>query len=97
MEKMKKDWEIYRDTGILGAYHSGMGVLEKTESGEVITIFQDSACWNTDEGFIREREMLIDGKRFHITSVFPNAPTATPADKLLSLIDTELEKEKRSA
>lgn len=97
MKKIKKDWEMYRDTGILGGYHSGMGILRKAESGEVDTIFRDSACWNTDEGFIREREMLIDGKRFQITSVFQNAPTATPTDKLMSLIDTEFEKENRSA
>lgn len=97
MKNMKKDWEIYRDTGILGAYRPGMGILRKAESGEVDTIFRDSACWNTDEGFIRKREMLIDGKHFHITSVFSDTPAATPTDKLLSLIDTELEKENRSA
>lgn len=97
MEKMKKDWEIYRDTGILGAYHSGMGILRKTEGGEVETIYRDTVHWDRDEGWTQEREMLINGNHFHITSVFSNTPIATPTDKLLSLIDTEIEKEKHNA
>jgi hypothetical protein len=41
--------------------------------------------------------MLIEGRRFQITSVFSGEATATPTDKLLSLIDTELKKEANSA
>ena len=41
--------------------------------------------------------MLIGGKVFHVTSVFPMAATATPTDKLLSLIDKDLKKEAHSA
>jgi len=36
--------------------------------------------------------MVIGEKHFAITSVFPNQPTATPTDKLLVLIDTEMKK-----
>ena len=41
--------------------------------------------------------MLIGGKVFHVTSVFPMHATAKPTDKLLSLIDTDLKKEAHSA
>lgn len=34
---------------------------------------------------------------FHVTSVFPSEATATPTDKLLSLIDADLSKETHSA
>ena len=44
----------------------------------------------------KQREMLIGGRRFCITSVFPAEP-ATPTDKLIACIDAELEKEAHSA
>ena len=31
---MKKDWEIYRDTGILGGYMPECAKLRRTENGE---------------------------------------------------------------
>ena len=34
---MKKDWEIYRDTGILGGYIPEQAKLRRTEDGEVAT------------------------------------------------------------
>ena len=36
--------------------------------------------------------MLIGGKRFVISSVFPKEPTTTVTEKMLSLIDTDLGK-----
>ena len=45
----------------------------------------------------KQREMLIGGRRFCITSVFPAEPCATPTDKLIACIDAELEKEAHSA
>ena len=45
----------------------------------------------------KQREMLIGGRRFCITSVFPAEPSATPTDKLIACIDAELEKEAHSA
>lgn len=94
---MKKDWQEYRDTGMLGAYRPEYAILRKAESGGVTTTFRDTEHWNRDEGITRERKMLIGGKCFHITSVFPDASTATPTDKLLALIDAELEKDSHSA
>ena len=39
---MKKDWEIYRDTGILGGYIPEQAKLRRTENGEVATVFRDT-------------------------------------------------------
>ena len=44
-----------------------------------------------------QREMLIRGKVFHVTSVFPAETIATPTDKLLSLIDAAFSEKGHSA
>ena len=41
--------------------------------------------------------MIIEGRVFHVTSIFTGEPTATPTEKMLAFIDTELAKESRSA
>ena len=82
----------YMTTGMLGAYHPENAVLRQEEDG-VNTIFRDTSFWEREGCFVRERRMLIEGKTFHISSVFPEHPTATPTDKMLGLIDTELKKD----
>ena len=94
---MKKDWEIYRDTGILGGYIPEQAKLRRTEDGEVTTVFRDTVTHEEEDCIAKQREMLIGGRRFCITSVFPAEPCATPTDKLIACIDAELEKEARSA
>ena len=41
--------------------------------------------------------MVINGKTYLVTSVFPLEPSATPTEKMLSYIDSELEKATKSA
>ena len=86
---MKKAYEEYRYTGMLGGYDPGRALLRETESGEVLTSFRDTSYQHQDDHIINQREMLIEGKVFHVTSVFPSQAIATPTDKLLSLIDAE--------
>ena len=86
---MKQDWEIYRDTGILGAYRPEQVILRRSEDGGVETLFRE---WEGDD-LTRQRAMLVGGKCFLVTSVFPGSASATPTDKLLQLIDTKLERE----
>ena len=63
------------------------------EDGGVETLFRDStAKWEGDD-LTRQRAMLVGGKCFLVTSVFPGGASATPTDKLLRLIDTKLERE----
>ena len=94
---MKKAYEEYRDTGMLGGYDPGGALLRETESGEVLTSFRDTCYQHQGDHIINQREMLIEGKVFHVISVFLMEATATPTDKLLSLIDTDLKKEAHSA
>ena len=94
---MKKDWEIYRDTCILGGYMPECAKLRQTENGEVATVFRDTVTWADANRVTRQREMLISSRRFCITSVFPAEPSATATDKLLAYIDAELKKEAHSA
>lgn len=82
----------YMTTGMLGSYQPGRAVLQQTEGG-VSTGFWDTIHWEVEGREIHERRMLIGGKCFHISSVFPDHPTATPTDKMLGLIDAELKKE----
>ena len=89
---MKKDYEEYRDTGVLGGYHPEMAVLREQSDGEVMTIFRDTEYHQQEQNMECRREMLIRGKVFHVTSVFP-----TPTDKLLSLIDAEFSEKGHSA
>ena len=79
---MKKDWEIYRDTGILGGYIPEQAKLRRTEDGEVATVFRDTVTHEEEDCIAKQREMLIGGRRFCITSVFPAEPCATPTDKI---------------
>lgn len=94
---MRTEYEEYRDTGMLGGYDPDRATLRETENGEVLTSFRDTSYQHLDDHIINHREMLIGGKVFHVTSVFQIDATATPTDKLLSLIDTDLKKEVHSA
>ena len=94
---MKKDYEEYRDTGVLGGYHPEMAVLREQNNGEVMTMFRDTEYRQQAQHMECRREMFIRGKVFHVTSVFPNQAVATPTDKLLSLIDAEFADQGHSA
>ncbi len=61
-----------------------------------LTTFRDTNYQQQEDHLESQRKMLIRGKVFLVTSVFPQA-IATPTDKLLSLIDAELSKQGHSA
>ena len=86
------EMQEYLTTGMLGAYHPENAILRQEEDG-VNTIFRDTQFWKREGCSVREREMLIEGKSFHVSSVFHDHPTATPTDKMLGFIDTELKKD----
>lgn len=90
---MSTEFEEYISTGMLGTYHPESAVVQQTDDGGVVTIFRDTRQF----GSAKNRKMVIEGRVFHITSVFAGEPTATPTEKLLTLIDTELAKESHSA
>jgi hypothetical protein len=94
---MKNEFEEYLETGMLGAYQPENAILREDTNGSVGAIFRDTEHRVEGDSFTHTRRMLIEGRRFQITSVFSGEATATPTDKLLSLIDTELKKEANSA
>ena len=94
---MRTEYEEYRETGMLGGYNPNGALLRETENGEVLTSFRDTCYQHKCDHNINQREMLIGGKVFHVTSVFPIEATATPTDRLLSLIDADLKNEAHSA
>ena len=60
---MKKDWEIYRDTGILGGYMPEQAKLRRTEDGEVATVFRDTVTHEEEDCIAKQREMLAESYR----------------------------------
>lgn len=99
MKEMKKEWEIYRDTGVKGAYRPETAKLKELCTGSVLTFFDDTEYWQYQNEFTLKRDMVIGGKVFHISSVLQDEDTATstPTEKLLSHIDLQLKKESQGA
>ena len=94
---MRTEYEEYRDTGMLGGYCPEHAFLRDAGNGAVVTSFRDASYWQREDHMVSERDILIGGKAFHVTSVFPAEGSATPTDKLLSLIDADLAKTAHSA
>lgn len=63
--------------------------------GFPIPLFDDAVSVISEEGLFREREMVLDGKRFQIRSFFPPEPSANTTEKLLRLIDNDHTKKKK--
>ena len=84
--------EEYLQTGILGGYNPTHAIVYRAGNEEVGVTFRDTAYWKRDGCSVRERRMIIGDRRFQITSVFPDASTATPTEKMLTLIDAEMDK-----
>ncbi len=82
----------YLTTGKIGAYHQESAVLKKAENGAVCAVYRDSEYKIDDESHTRERLMVIKGKQFIISSVFPADAKATATDKMLELIDADMKK-----
>ena len=89
---MKSEFEEYRETGMLGTYKPDRALIRKMTDGGVVTVFRDTFHCAEENHFIREQEMLIGGKLFIISSMFPKESTTTVTEKMLSLIDTDIGK-----
>lgn len=93
MDREQKIGQHYLQTGVLGAYETTEVVHEEMENGKAAPCFEDAlVCFDTSQT-TAQRSMIIEGRRFHICSVFPPKADCTPTDRLLKLIDAELKKE----
>lgn len=97
MDRAKMIARHYLETGILGAYETAEVVNEEEENGKYAPCFEDATMFFDKTQTTTNRSMCIEGRRYRICSVFPAQTEHTPTDKLLTLIDTELEKETHSA
>ena len=82
----------YLSTGIFGAYYPEKAIIKKSENGTALAVYRDSNYIVDGANHTRERIMIIKGKRFIISSVFPVESTATATDKMLKLIDADMKK-----
>ena len=87
-----EEWEEYLQTGILGGYDPAHAVVRQVENEKVGVLFRDTTYWKREGCYVHERKMRVGNTLFHITSVFPDAPTAPPTEKMLALIDAEMDK-----
>lgn len=88
---MSIELEEYLKTGLLGVYHPDRAVKREVD-GKVLPLYRDTVYTETDEGMELKREMVVGGRMFIVRSVFPSASTATPTQKMLRIIDNDLEK-----
>ena len=97
MDREKMIARHYLDTGILGAYETTEVMHEEEENGKYVPFFEDAlVVFDTEQTHI-DRRMDIDGRCFRIRSVFLTDTEITPTDRLLDLIDAELEKDTHTA
>ena len=58
---MKREFEIYMETGILGGYHPEQAILREDEDGDVHTTFRDTTCRWENDSYTKERRLVIGG------------------------------------
>ena len=92
---MKSEFELYMETGMVGAYQPDMAVLRKEPDG-VMAVYRDTVFEQEDDCMTCKRFMMVGDRRFRVTSVFPDTASSTATQKYLSYIDSELSK-KRTA
>ena len=94
MDREQKIARHYLKTGVLGAYETAEVIHE--ENGKYAPCFEDATVFFDKTQTTAVRSMCIEGRRYRVRSVFP-VSGYTPTDKLLSVIDADLEKEAHTA
>ena len=89
---MKSEYEIYRDTGIIGGYIPEC-VVARREENTVTPIYRDTDYHETENGMELCRYMVVGARTFLIRSIFSNTEKATtPTEQMLHVIDSDLKK-----
>jgi len=96
LRQVKNADRHYQETGVWGAYDTAR-IIDCERNGKSVALFADTEMREDTDTLCLERQMLIEGRRYRITSVFAPDAASTPTDKLLSVIDADLEKEARQA
>ncbi len=92
---MKKDKheeiQSFLETGIAGSYEFSTPIVTRTQLGKMFPHFNDSEITVDSEGAKITRKMYIDGRAFHICSVFPfpGEEKKTPTEQLIKYMNSE--------
>lgn len=93
MRKTENENKYYLDNQIFGAYETRDLNWTVDQSGEKSgQIFEDTQISSQDGNIMAERIMWVDGKAFTVCSIFPQAPSSTPTQKMLEIIEQDLKK-----
>ena len=90
---MKKDnheeVRSFLETGIGGSYEFSNPTVSRTQLGKMFPYFDDVEITVDSEGLKINRKMCIDGKVFHVCSIFPmmGKVKKTPTEQLIKYID----------
>ena len=66
--------------------------IKQSVNGKVLPLYRDTSYTETEEGMELKRDMIVSGRSFIVRSIFPFSDSATPTQKLLRIIDHDLEK-----
>lgn len=70
-------------------YYGEIKPIVYNYGNQVQTVFRDTRTKISDTECFTQRNMVVDGKAFHIKSVFPTVPISTPSRELIALIGGE--------
>ena len=93
--KVEDESHHYIEIGIWGSYETA-GIVDNMFEGTSVLLFEDTELKEQTDSICLERHMIVGGKKFAVSSVFPKKAVSTPTDKLLTLIDKEQERERKS-
>ncbi|MFI3227195.1 MAG: hypothetical protein R3Y09_07245 [Clostridia bacterium] len=93
MREIKNENKYYVEHRVYGAYETRDLHWTVDNCGNRIQqIFEDTEIRQENGNVVAERQMDIGGKSFTVCSIFPITPTSTPTDKILKIIERDLEK-----
>lgn len=72
--------------------NSSCYAIKQNVNGKVLPLYRDTSYEETTEGMELKREMVVGERTFIVRSVFPSVTSSTPTQKLLRIIDHDLEK-----
>ena len=86
------EFEEYLQTGMLGGYKPEL--IRGTEiGGKIIPHYRDETGICSEDGAVGfTHNLIVDGVRFRVSSMFDLDSEKTPTEAMLSVIDAELEK-----
>ncbi|MGE5630174.1 MAG: hypothetical protein ACM3TR_03650 [Caulobacteraceae bacterium] len=95
LRRVKNANRHYLETGLYGSYDTA-GLVDSELDGTPVALFEDTKLKEEPDGIYLERHMIVAGKKFAVSSVFPKEAVSTPTDKLLTLIDKDQDAERNS-